>query len=66
MASFENMVTIRRPVADVFTFLAHFENVPQWNYVIVETTKVSPGPVGLEPPTGRPVQHRAEAKRPSR
>jgi carbon monoxide dehydrogenase subunit G len=46
MASFENTVTIRRPpVADVFAFLADFENVPKWNYAIVETTKVSRGPV---------------------
>jgi uncharacterized protein YndB with AHSA1/START domain len=45
MASFENSVTIRRPVEDVFAFLADFENVPKWNYAIVETTKVSPGPV---------------------
>jgi uncharacterized membrane protein len=37
MASFENTVTIRRPVEDAFAFLADFENVPQWNYAIVET-----------------------------
>jgi carbon monoxide dehydrogenase subunit G len=47
MASFENTVIIRRPVEDVFAFLADFENVPRWNYAIVETTKVSPGPVGV-------------------
>ena len=47
MASFENTVTIRRPVEDVFAFLADFENVPKWNHAIVETTKVSPGPVGV-------------------
>ena len=47
MASLENTVTIRRPVEDVFAFLADFENVPKWNYAIVETTKVSPGPVGV-------------------
>jgi uncharacterized protein YndB with AHSA1/START domain len=45
MASFENSVTIRRPVEVVFAFLADFENVPQWNHAILETTKVSPGPV---------------------
>ena len=45
MASFENTVTIRRPVEDVFAFLADFENVPKWNHAIVETTKVSPSPV---------------------
>jgi carbon monoxide dehydrogenase subunit G len=47
MASFENTVIIRRPVEEVFSFLADFENVPRWNYAIVETTKVSPGPVGV-------------------
>jgi len=47
MASFENTVVIRRPVDDVFAFLADFENVPRWNYAIVETRKVSPGPVGV-------------------
>jgi hypothetical protein len=47
MASFENTVIIRRPVEDVFAFLADFENVPKWNYAIVETTKVSAGPVGV-------------------
>ena len=47
MASFENTVIIQRPVEDVFAFLADFENVPKWNYAIVETRKVSPGPVGV-------------------
>jgi carbon monoxide dehydrogenase subunit G len=47
LASFENTVTIRRPVAAVFAFLADFENVPAWNDAIVETRKVSPGPVGV-------------------
>jgi len=47
MATFQNTVTIRRPVEEVFAFLADFENVPRWNYAIVETTKVSPGPVGV-------------------
>ena len=47
MATFENTVAIRRPVEDVFAFLADFENVPAWNYAIVETKKTSPGPVGV-------------------
>jgi carbon monoxide dehydrogenase subunit G len=47
MASFENTVIIRRPVEEVFAFLADFENVPKWNDAIVETTKTSPGPVGV-------------------
>ncbi len=47
MASFENTVIIQRPVEEVFAFLADFQNVPKWNYAIVETTKTSPGPVGV-------------------
>jgi uncharacterized membrane protein len=66
MASFENTVTIRRPVEDVFAFLADFENVPAWNYAIVETRKVSPGRWGSEPPTARPVRCPGGVKRASR
>jgi hypothetical protein len=47
MATFQNTVTIRRAIEDVFGFLADFENVPTWNYAIVETRKTSPGPVGV-------------------
>jgi len=47
MATFQNTVTIRRPVRDVFAFLADFENIPKWNYAIVKTEKTSPGPVGV-------------------
>lgn len=47
MATFENTVIIRRPIEEVFGFLSHFENVPKWNYAIVETRKVSEGPVGV-------------------
>ena len=47
MATFENTVMIRRPIADVFAFLANFENIPKWNYAIVETHKMSQGPVDV-------------------
>lgn len=47
MATFENTVVIRRPIEEVFAFLSDLENVPKWNYAIVETRKVSKGPVGL-------------------
>jgi hypothetical protein len=47
MATFQNTVTIRRPVEDVFAFLADFENVPRWNKAILRTRKTSPGPVGV-------------------
>jgi Polyketide cyclase / dehydrase and lipid transport len=47
MVTFENTVTIRRPVEDVFVFLAAFESVPTWNHAIESTTKTSLGPVGV-------------------
>jgi carbon monoxide dehydrogenase subunit G len=42
-------LAIRRPVDDVFAFLADFENIPTWNYAIAQTKKTSPGPVGVGP-----------------
>lgn len=42
---FENVVTISRPPADVFAYLAQFENIPRWNYAIHETRKLTSGPV---------------------
>lgn len=44
---FTNTVTIHRSPHEVFEFLANFENVPKWNYAIVETRKTSDGPVGI-------------------
>jgi uncharacterized protein YndB with AHSA1/START domain len=45
--TFENTVMIARPIEDVFAFLSDLENIPKWNYAIVETRKVSEGPVGV-------------------
>jgi Polyketide cyclase / dehydrase and lipid transport len=47
VASFENTVLIRRPIEDVFALLSDFENVPKWNSAIVDTRKLSDGPVGV-------------------
>ena len=47
MATFQNTVTIRRPIEEVFAFLGDFQNVPRWNYAILHTTKTSRGPVGV-------------------
>jgi uncharacterized protein YndB with AHSA1/START domain len=47
VATFENTVMIGRPIEEVFGFLSDFENVPRWNDAIVETHKVSEGPVGV-------------------
>lgn len=45
MLSFENTIDIRRPVAEVFAFVADFENVPRWNYYVISVQRLSPGPV---------------------
>jgi uncharacterized protein YndB with AHSA1/START domain len=47
MATFQNTLTIQRSVQDVFAFLTDFENIPRWNYAILQTNKTSPGPVGV-------------------
>src|SRR5215472_1479027 len=44
---FTNTTTIARRPAEVFAYLAHFENVPRWNYAISDTRKTSSGPVGV-------------------
>jgi uncharacterized protein YndB with AHSA1/START domain len=44
---FQNTVQIDRPPEEVFAYLAEFSNIPKWNYAIVETHKVSSGPVGV-------------------
>jgi len=44
---FSNAITIGRSRHDVFEFVSDLENVPKWNYAIVETRKTSDGPVGL-------------------
>ncbi len=42
---FSNTVSIERSAPDVFEFVADLENVPKWNYAIVETRKTSEGHV---------------------
>jgi|1186.fasta_scaffold263378_2 hypothetical protein len=44
---FTNTITINRRPADMFGFLARFENVPLWNYAISETRKITGGSVGV-------------------
>lgn len=44
---FTNTITIHRPAAEVFAYLADLENLPRWNYAIQQTRKVSPGPVAV-------------------
>lgn len=54
---------IRRAIDDVFAFLADFENVPTWNYAIVETKKTPPDRWVWEPPTDRSVPSPTRARK---
>jgi uncharacterized membrane protein len=44
---FENRLDIGRPRRAVFEYLADLEHLPEWNYAIEKTTKISEGPVGV-------------------
>ncbi|HEX9070242.1 MAG TPA: SRPBCC family protein [Ktedonobacterales bacterium] len=44
---FDNQVLIRRPVSEVFAFVADFTHMPLWNYYIEETAQESSGRVGV-------------------
>jgi hypothetical protein len=43
---FTNSLIIERPVHEVFAFISDFENMPKWNYFVVEVRKTSPGQIG--------------------
>ena len=47
MLEFENTVQIERPIEEVFRFLADFENLPRWNYFVLNVEKTSAGPTGV-------------------
>lgn len=47
MLEFENTIRVNRPISEVFTFLADLENIPKWNYYVLEVRKLSEGPVGI-------------------
>jgi uncharacterized protein YndB with AHSA1/START domain len=44
---FTNTITIERPLSRVFAYLADLENLPQWNYAIGATRKITTGPVDV-------------------
>jgi uncharacterized protein YndB with AHSA1/START domain len=56
-------VVIRRPPREVFRFLADLENIPKWNYAIMETEKTSQGPVASARPTGRCAPSHPDARK---
>jgi hypothetical protein len=44
---FENTILIDRPLDEVFAFLSDFENIPKWNYYVLEVRQLSESPIGI-------------------
>jgi len=44
---FENTIAIARPIDEVFAFLSDFENIPKWNYYVLEVRQLSESPIGI-------------------
>ena len=47
MLEFENTIYIDRPIGEVFAFLSDFENIPKWNYYVVDVRQRSESPIGV-------------------
>ena len=47
MLEFENTIRIDRPVDEVFAYLSDFENIPKWNYYVLEVRQLSESPIGV-------------------
>jgi uncharacterized membrane protein len=44
---FENTIVIERPIDELFAFLSDFENIPKWNYYVLEVRQLSESPIGV-------------------
>jgi uncharacterized membrane protein len=44
---FENTIPVDRPIDEVFAFLSDFENIPKWNYYVLEARQLSESPIGI-------------------
>jgi uncharacterized membrane protein len=44
---FENTIRIDRAVGEVFAFLSDFENIPKWNYYVLEVRQLFDNPIGI-------------------
>jgi uncharacterized membrane protein len=47
MLEFENTIRNDRPIEEVFAFLSDFENIPKWNYYVLEVRQLSESPRGI-------------------
>jgi len=41
MIEFENSILIQAPISEVYGFLVDLENLPKWNYYVLEVTPIS-------------------------
>jgi len=47
MIEFKNQIFVQCPVKEVFEFLSDFENLPKWNYYVLDVSKLTPGDVQI-------------------
>ena len=47
MIEFTNKIYVERPLIEVFEFISDFENLPKWNYYVLDVNKLVDGPVGV-------------------
>jgi uncharacterized membrane protein len=47
MLEFENTIRIGRHIDKVFAFLSDFENIPKWNYYVLDVRQLSESPRGI-------------------
>lgn len=47
MIDFTNIIRIDRSINEVFLYLSDLERIPEWNWAITETKKITPGPIAV-------------------
>ena len=47
MVAVEKMITINRPVEEVFAYVSDLQNSPLWQKGLLEARRITEGPLGL-------------------
>ena len=47
MITLRNQLEINRPLAEVYDYIVNLENVPKWQPAVVETTRITEGPLHI-------------------
>ena len=47
MVTNEKIITIKRPIEEVFTYVSDAQNGPQWQSALVESRRITKGPLGV-------------------